>query len=99
MANESDTPHPALRRGAQPGNRNALRNGRYSAKSLLARKLSVARLKALAHAVVALKLLREKHRHRIAPLRPDQIEMLRRHDPQLLGDVALEHRVAATEIA
>lgn len=50
---------PVRRRGAPYGNSNALRHGRWEAAAIAARKLSDARLKALAHAVVALNLLRE----------------------------------------
>lgn len=56
---------------------------------MMARKLSVARLKALSHAVWMLDLLQEPHRHRIAALRPDQVALLEEHDQQLL-DVVLE---------
>jgi hypothetical protein len=71
-------------RGAQPGNMNALRHGRRSKAAITARKLGTARLKALAHAVVGLGLLREKHRYRIRKLRPDQLQLLERFDTELL---------------
>src|SRR5882672_2751678 len=73
---------PLRGRGGQPGNRNALRHGERSAAAILAGKLSVARVKALSYAVVALDMLRKKHRNRISPPRPDQIEMLRCRAPE-----------------
>lgn len=83
---------PARRRGAQPGNRNALRHGRRSAAAIVTGKLSTARVKALAHAAKALGMLCEVRRHRVALLRADQIEMLRRFDGELLDLVPDQYR-------
>jgi hypothetical protein len=74
---------PRPNRGAQPGNQNALRHGKRSATRIMASKLSTARLKSLPYAVVMLDMVDEKNRHRLRPLRPDQVELLRHYDPQL----------------
>lgn len=77
--------NPCRHRGAQPGNQNAHRHGRRSKAAIIARKLSVARVKALAHVIHAYDLAGDPTRYRIASLRPDQVELLSRHDPQLLA--------------
>lgn len=70
-------------RGGQPGNRNAFRHGNWSAAAIVARKLSVARIKALAKVAQAHGLLTTTDRFRISALRPDQWALLRGHDPEL----------------
>lgn len=84
------------KRGAQPGNRNAQRHGRRSAAAITARKLSTARLKALAHVAHAYDLLKTDDRFRISPIRPDQWDLLWLHDPQLtllLGAPREDHSI------
>ena len=76
---------PRRRRGAQPGNQNALRHGQRSGATVIARKVTTARVKALLHVVHAYGLAVDPARYRISPLRPDQVELLSRRDPQLLA--------------
>ena len=76
---------PSRCRGAQLGNQNALRHGRRSGATITARKLSTARVKALAHVIHAYGLAVDLERYRISPLRSDQVELLSRRDPQLLA--------------
>ncbi len=70
--------------GAQPGNSNALKHGRWSAGERLRRKLSMATVKALAHIIDQHALAQRLGRFRIRPLRCDQLALLRQHDPALL---------------
>jgi len=76
---------PSRRRGAQPGNQNALRHGQRSQAAIISRKLSTARVKALAHVVHGYGLAVDPARHRITALRPDQVELLSQRDPRLLA--------------
>lgn len=81
---------PRRSRGGQPGNQNALRHGRRSGATIMAHKLSTARVKALAHVVHGYGLAVDPARHRIASLRPGQVELLSQSDPQLLALVPPE---------
>lgn len=76
---------PLRKRGAQPGNTNALRHGKWSGATMIRRKLSVARLRALAHVIQESELALSIGRYRVGPLRQDQTALLRALDPQLLG--------------
>ena len=80
-----DDTAPSRCRGAQLGNQNALRHGRRSGATITARKLSTARVKALAHVVHAYGLAVDPTRYRISPLRPDQVVLLSWLDPRLLA--------------
>ena len=85
-----DDTAPSRCRGAQLGNQNALRHGRRSGATITARKLSTARVKALAHVVHAYGLADDPTRYRIASLRRGQVELLSESDPQLLALVPPE---------
>lgn len=76
---------PVRRRGGQPKNGNARRHGRWAAESLVSRKVTIVRLKALSHVIEALQLAPRSSRYRIGPLRTDQVDLLLRHDPELLA--------------
>ena len=74
------------KRGGQPGNKNAWRHGKRSATATLRRRLSVARLKGLAHVMHGHGLLPpddDQFRFRVRPVRDDQMELLWMYDPEL----------------
>lgn len=71
------------KRGGQPGNRNAWKHGRWSRAAIRSGKLSTARVKALAHAAHSLGMLTDAQRHRVTPLRLDQIGLIHSADPEL----------------
>jgi hypothetical protein len=87
LGNEVKHSARARRRGGQPGNTNALRHGRWTAVAITRRKLSVARLKALAHLAHEFRLMCEEGRNRVAALRQDQIMLLWKLDPALIAAV------------
>jgi MoaA/NifB/PqqE/SkfB family radical SAM enzyme len=51
----------------------------------------------MSYAVVALDMLRKKHRNRISPLRSDQIEMLRCRDPEKEGATSVSPKSGGLE--
>lgn len=59
---------------------------------IITRKVSTARLKALAHVVRAYGFADDPTRNRIASLRLDQAELLARFDPRLLALVPLRYQ-------
>ena len=70
-------------RGAQPGNTNAWKHGRRSYKAELSRKLTCARLKLAAHILqVHAKAEGRSFQSHARPMRRDQLELLRREDPE-----------------
>ncbi len=73
------------RRGGQPGNQNALRHGRWSKSATTARKLSVARVKALGHVAYKLGMLIGGERFRIASVRQEQLALIQSQDPELFA--------------
>lgn len=73
-------------RVGQPGNKNAWRHGERSAVATIRRRLSTARIKALAHVMHRHGMLpadNELFRFRVRPVRRDQLDLLRRLDPEL----------------
>ena len=75
------------RRGAQPGNQNAVKHGRRSAQAILGRKLSRARLKAAAHLGLACGLFNPSCLPKPRPMRMDQMRLLRAYDPELAASL------------
>jgi hypothetical protein len=71
------------RRGGQPGNQNALRHGRRSRAAVIRRRLTYARLKVIALLGLKLQLFAKGDRQRPRPVRPDQVELLLKGDPDL----------------
>lgn len=70
-------------RGGQPSNRNAWRHGNRSTAVLIQAKVSVARIKALAHVAHSSGLLIDDQRFRVRPLRDDQMALLWLYDREL----------------
>lgn len=71
------------RRGGQPGNRNAWKHGTRSGVAIVRLKLTVARLKALAHIARRHGILVGNERFRVRAVRRDQIGLLREYDPEM----------------
>lgn len=71
------------RRGGQPGNRNAVKHGRRSARAILARKLSRARLKGAVHVGLACRLFNPSCLPKPRSMRADQLRLLQAYDPEL----------------
>ena len=77
------------RQGAQPGNRNSLKNGRYTHATIMARQLLRARLKAYMHIMVAHRMLADDgSRTRPRPMRGDQLVLLAEKDPELAAIIS-----------
>lgn len=74
------------RPGGQPGNTNALRHGRRSRGAELSRKLTCARLKLAAHILQAhAEAEGRPFQSHARPMRQDQLDLLRRDDPEGWG--------------
>jgi len=70
-------------RGAQPGNTNAWKHGRRSCKAELSRKLTCARLKLAAHILQAHAEAEGRNfQSHARPMRQDQMDLLKRDDPE-----------------
>jgi hypothetical protein len=74
--------------GGQPGNRNALKHGRRTAKARRRQKLAHASLKALQHLLNAQGMVpRSEGRIRPRPIRSDQMDLLIDAEPELAAMV------------
>jgi len=88
----NDEPMPEManqsrRRGGQAGNQNACRHGRRTARAIHARKLSRARLKAVAHIGLAIGMFHPDRLPKPRPVRADQLRLLTAYDPELAADL------------
>ena len=86
-ASPTKTTDGVLRRpGGQPGNTNAWKHGRRSRNAELFRKLTCARLKLAAHILQAHAEVEGQHFPSHArPMRQDQLDLLKREDPEGWG--------------
>jgi len=83
--------HEPRRRSGLPDNTNAWQHGKRSAETVRTRKLSRATLKACVHLGIACGLFHQSNQPRPRPKRPDQIQLLRAHDPAMLDQVRAAH--------